>query len=87
MQPSEAVEVAVKYYRAGDHEAAHYHKIATEWTVITAGEVEMNGQRYIAGDIIVMEPGEPTDFKAITDAATTVVKMPCVKKDKYLVAP
>lgn len=31
-------EVSVKYYYAGDIEAAHYHKIATEWTVITAGK-------------------------------------------------
>jgi quercetin dioxygenase-like cupin family protein len=78
------VEVAVKNYRAGESEAAHYHKIATEFTVITQGEVEMNGRRYLAGDIIIIEPGDVTDFRAVTDAVTTVVKIPAATGDKYL---
>lgn len=78
------VEVAVKTYRAGEAEAAHYHKVATEFTVITQGEVEMNGRRYTAGDIIVIEPGDITDFRAVTDATTTVVKIPGATNDKYL---
>ena len=78
------VEVAVMRYKAGDHEARHFHKIATELTVVTQGEVEMNGRRYLAGDIIVIEPGEATDFKAVTDAMTTVVKVPGALNDKYL---
>jgi len=77
------VEVAVMRYHAGDSEPKHFHKIATELTVITQGEVEMNGRRYVAGDIVVMEPGEATDFKAITDAMTTVVKIPGAVNDKY----
>jgi quercetin dioxygenase-like cupin family protein len=80
-----AVEVAVMRYKAGDAERKHFHKIATEFTVVTQGEVEMNGQRYVAGDIVVMEPGEATDFRAVTDAMTTVVKIPGAVKDKYLV--
>ena len=78
------VEVAIKTYRAGDYESAHYHKIATEITVITSGIVEMNGIRYGEGDIIVMEPGEVTDFLAVTDAANTVLKIPGATDDKYL---
>lgn len=81
------VEVAVKCYRAGDAESAHYHKIATEFTVVTAGVIEMNSARYHAGDIVVIEPGETTDFLAITDATTTVVKIPGAQNDKYLVEP
>lgn len=79
------VEVAVKHYKAGDHEDAHYHKIATEYTVIIEGEVEMNGVRYGKDTIIVMEPGEATDFTAITDSVNVVVKMPGANNDKYLV--
>lgn len=78
------VEVAVKSYRVGDYEAAHYHKIATEVTVITKGTVRMNGRDYTVGDIIVMEPGETTDFKALTDAENVVVKIPGANNDKYL---
>lgn len=79
------VEVAVKKYRAGDYEPAHYHKIATEVTVIVIGEVEMNGIRYSEGDIIVIEPNESTDFRVIKDTITTVVKYPGAANDKYFV--
>jgi len=78
------VEVAVKHYHAGDVEPAHFHKIATEFTVVTLGEIEMNGLRYVAGDIVVMEPGDVTDFHALTDATTTVVKIPGAPADKYI---
>lgn len=78
------VEVAVKSYKAGDSEIKHYHKIATEITVIISGRIKMNGVEYSAGDIIVMEPGEETDFEAVTDAVNTVVKLPGANNDKYI---
>jgi quercetin dioxygenase-like cupin family protein len=79
------VEVAVKNYKAGDKEEKHYHKIATEITIISDGKVLMNGTLYSSGDIITIEPGEATDFQALEDTITTVVKIPCVKDDKYIV--
>ena len=79
------VEVAVKEYKAGDKEEKHYHKIATEITVNVSGHVLMNGLTYSSGDIITIEPGEATDFEALSDAKTTVIKIPCVKDDKYIV--
>ena len=79
-----ALEAAVKTYQAGDYEAWHYHKIATEITVIVSGEVEMNGSRYQAGDMIVVEPNEGTDFRALTDAVNVVIKIPGANNDKYL---
>ena len=78
------VEVAVKKYRAGEAEARHYHKVVTEITVIVSGEAEMNGKKYPAGSIIKLDPGERSDFRALTDTVTTVVKIPCVKNDKYI---
>jgi quercetin dioxygenase-like cupin family protein len=78
------VEVGLKEYQAGDYEDAHYHKIATEFTVILNGEVEMNGNRYVDGDIIVIKPGVSTNFKAITDVTTVVVKIPGANNDKYV---
>ena len=78
-------EVAVKTYKKSDYEAKHYHKLATEITVISKGRVLMNNQLYEEGDIITIEPGEATDFRAINDVITTVIKFPCVKDDKYLV--
>ena len=84
MYRSKDVEVAVKYYSAGDREQWHYHRVATELTVIVSGTVRMNGQSYHEGDAIMMEPGEGTDFEAVTDAVNVVVKLPCVKNDKFL---
>lgn len=81
--PTEAVEVAVKTYAAGEAEDRHYHKIATEITVVIAGTIEMNGVRYESGDMIVMEPGESTDFRAISAATNVVVKIPGATNDKY----
>jgi quercetin dioxygenase-like cupin family protein len=79
------VEVAVQIFEAGTHEVKHYHEIATEITVIVSGRAEMNGTEYKAGDIIKIEPGEATDFKALEDTVTTVVKYPGASNDKYLV--
>lgn len=81
---TESCEVSFRRYKAGDHEDFHHHKIATEITLIASGEVEMNGVKYREGDIIVIEPGEGTDFSALTDATNVVVKIPGAKNDKYL---
>lgn len=79
-----ACEVAVKSYRAGDHEAAHFHKVATEVTLVLQGRVRMAGREWGQGDIIVLEPGEVTDFEALTDAVNVVVKVPGAAGDKYM---
>lgn len=78
-------EVAYKEYKKGDFEEKHMHKVATEITLIIEGEVLMNNISYKKGDIVVMKPGKATDFKAITDSKNVVVKIPCVKDDKYLI--
>lgn len=77
-------EVAVKEYKAGDYESFHHHRIATEITCILEGEVEMDGNRYTEGDIILIKPFEGTDFKAITNTKNLVVKYPGPSNDKYL---
>ncbi|MBD8495220.1 cupin domain-containing protein [Pseudomonas syringae] len=82
---TQACEVGVKHYKVGDEEAAHYHKIATEVTLVLTGSVSMRGHIWNAGDIVVLEPGDITAFKALTDATTVVVKVPGVLNDRYLV--
>jgi anti-sigma factor ChrR (cupin superfamily) len=76
-------EVAMKSYEAGAKEARHMHKVASEVTMIATGRVRMNGVEYGAGDIILIEPGEATDFETLTDVTTVVVKTPSVAGDKY----
>jgi hypothetical protein len=84
---TQAAEVGVKLYKAGSSEERHFHKIATEVTVILSGRVRMNGVEFVAGDIVTTEPMESTDFEVLEDASTVVVKLPGATNDKYLGTP
>ncbi len=64
-------------------EERHVHKIATEVTLIVEGLVKMNGVIYNSGDVIVLEPGDATDFHVLEDTTNVVVKVPSVAGDKY----
>jgi quercetin dioxygenase-like cupin family protein len=78
------VEVAYKTYKKGDEEEEHYHKIATEITLITKGAVRMNDTIYIKGEIATIEPNESCKFKALEDSETVVIKIPGINNDKYI---
>jgi hypothetical protein len=80
---TDACEVALKSYKSGDYEGEHYHKISTEVTLIISGRVQMLGQEWGEGDIIVLNPNTVTDFYAITDVVNVVVKVPGAVNDKY----
>lgn len=82
---TDACEVAVKSYKKGDREEKHYHRIATELTVIVSGRVRMFGQVFEKGTVIVAEPGDVTDFEALEDTVNAVVKIPGASNDKYIV--
>ena len=81
---SKDFEIAVKTYNLGDIEEYHFHKIGTEITVILEGRAEMAERTLVEGDIILLEPGQGTSFKALTKVKTLVVKTPSVIGDKYL---
>lgn len=78
-------EVAVQHFAAGYCSPAHYHKVAHEITVMISGVAMMNDQRLIAGDIIVVQPFECVEFRALEATTTVVVKSPSVSGDKYLI--
>jgi hypothetical protein len=80
-------EVAVKNYQKGHYEPTHYHKISTEITVISQGRVRMCGVEYAKNDIIIIKPYEATDFLALEDVITTVVKYPSARDDKFMGEP
>jgi len=81
---SKDFEVAIQRYKAGDVEKDHCHKVATEITVIASGRASINGEEFGQGTILRMNPGEYSQFSAITDVTTVVVKFPSVIGDKYL---
>ena len=79
-----SVEVAVKHYKPGDYDQEHFHKIGTEYTAIVKGKVKMLNIEYSEGDVLTILPMESTDFLALTEATTVVVKIPGASNDKYL---
>ena len=78
-------EVCIKRYNKGDSEPRHVHKLADEISVIVQGSVKMNGKIYKSNDIILIEKNESTDFEALEDTTTCVVKKPSVMGDKYII--
>ena len=80
---SREFEAACKFYKKGTAESAHVHKIATEITLIARGRARMNGVEHTTGDIVVLDPGEASDFHALEDTITMVIKSPSVIGDKY----
>ncbi len=81
----DGAEVAIKRYPRGFIDEKHLHKVADEITVVVSGCVMINERLYYPDDVIVIEKGESAEFMAVSDAVTCVVKVPCVKGDKYLV--
>lgn len=84
LQKTTDFEVAVKTYKKWDKEESHYHKIATEYTVINTWRFKMNWEVLWPWDIMCVYPNDVTDFECLEDGSNTVVKVPCVKGDKYL---
>ncbi len=82
---TQLVEVAVKEYPAGCKEEKHYHKIATEITVVIRGRAQVNGLVIEEGDIVLLNPGETAEFETLESTTTVVVKIPGANDDKYVV--
>lgn len=79
------VEVALKRYVKGEKCERHIHRLACEYTIIITGKVKMNGIEFFQDDIIIIEKEESTDFEALTDCCTLVIKTPSCPSDKYIV--
>ncbi|MCF6276329.1 MAG: HAD family phosphatase [Candidatus Magasanikbacteria bacterium] len=78
-------EVAIKYYKKGDLEPEHVHKIAREITVFISGIFKMNGKEFRKGEIMVLDPSESSSFECLEDGFIIVIKTPSVVGDKYII--
>lgn len=81
---NETVEVGVKNFQAGEREERHKQLIATEITIVAAGDILLEGSPFSKGDIIVIAPGEFAEFLSITDSTLVVLKYPSIPDDKVI---
>lgn len=79
------VEVAVQHFAKGASESPHFHRQATEVTLLLSGRARMVGRELNAGDIITLAPGSISEFEALEDCVTVVVKHPGALNDKFVV--
>jgi quercetin dioxygenase-like cupin family protein len=77
-------EIAVKWFKAGEKEPLHRQIIATEITVVVAGEIRLGGKVFSQGDVVTIPPGEFAEFESITDSALVCIKTPSLPNDKVL---
>ena len=65
------------------------NEIKESWKEIAQALLDSDGglgnkcKLYFQNEIIKINPGEITDFRAITDVITLVVKIPGANNDKY----
>lgn len=78
-------EVAIKFFKAGEAEAAHMQLIATEITVVIEGEIRLGDAFFTRGDVITIPPHEVADFVSITDSSLVCIKFPSLPNDKVVV--
>jgi len=78
-------EVWIKEYKKWDKDKKHYHKIATEYTIINCWKFLMNWKELNKWNIVIIEPNQEAEFKCLEDWNITVIKTPSIPNDKYLV--
>jgi len=78
-------EVGILTHKKGEEWPEHYHKIATEYTVLISGSMTICGELIEAGTIFILEPNEIADPVFHEDCTVVVVKTPSVIGDKYVV--
>jgi quercetin dioxygenase-like cupin family protein len=86
------IEIGIHSYPSGTVHQAHYHKLASEFNIVTNGTClfrfmeESNIEDVYAkkGDIVLIEPYEIVEFVATNDCDLTVIKTSSNPNDKYL---
>jgi quercetin dioxygenase-like cupin family protein len=77
-------EVCIKHFREGDLEPNHFQARATEFTIVVSGLCRMGTITLSPGDILVLDPGEKSDFLALEDSVIVGIKTPSIPEDKVL---
>ena len=80
---TEAFEAGISLHPKGSSWPLHYHKIATEITLVLSGKMKIQGQLVEAGNVFVIKPYEIADPEFLEDCKVMVIKTPSVPGDKY----
>ena len=77
------IEVGIKEIPEGTIGDGHYHKKASEYTLIIQGLAEDNGNIYTSGDIIILEPMKKNFTKFLKKSLILSIKSTSDTNDKY----
>lgn len=83
---TEAFEVAIKHFLAGDVEVRHFQQTASELTTVIQGRVRLSDHVLGPGEMLLIEPHEEADFEALEDSIVVAVKWPSLPGDKVVSA-
>lgn len=77
-------EACLKRFNKGEVEVSHFQKTAIEVTLVISGSCRMGDVYLNEGDILLLEPGEVSDFEALEDSVILGLKTPSNPNDKVL---
>ena len=75
--------VAIQHYKKNQIMAFWYRKIDTEYYVIIKGCIDIDGNKYSKGDIVVYEPNDIRKIIFLEDTDLVVIRTPGTKEDFY----
>ena len=80
-----AIEVGIKSYKKGDKEKQTVHEYTWEITVVISGVIKMHNKVLSKNEIILLEPGDISEFECIEDTSLVIVKYPSNPNDKITI--
>ena len=79
------IEVGFKNYQKGENEPNSMHKETWEITLVVSGIIKMYNQILTKGNIILLEPGDISEFECIEECSLVIVKYPSNPSDKIII--
>ena len=77
-------EVGVGHHEKGEKWDKHFHKLATEITLILKGKVKINDEIFVKGDIFIIDKDEIVEPLFLEETDYVVVKTISDVNDKYI---
>mgnify|MGYP001423688855 CR=1 FL=1 len=79
------IEVGIKSFKKGEKEEQTVHAYTWEITVVISGVIKMYNKILSKNEIILLEPGDLSEFECIEDASLVIVKYPSNPNDKIII--